>query len=225
VNKTATVSAEYVAPSPAEDIEAYRLKVIEAFQLEPNGGSVGDFRLWAADAQGVARVYPYAKPDAPGEINLYVEATAADSTDGFGTPSAGLLSDVEDVVELDPDTTKSIDERGRRPILAIVNFLPVTIRNIAIIVISFDDLTGEKQAAILNAMNVRVAAIRPFIAGADALNAKNDVLHNNTIISEIMALYPGAIFGAVQMYVDGVLENSHTFVNGDIPNLVSITYV
>lgn len=224
VNRIATVASEYISPAAAEDIEDYREKVIEAYQLEPNGGSVGDFRLWAADAQGVARVYPYAKTDAPGEINLYVEATVIDSTDGKGTPSAGLLDEVEQVVELDPDTTKPINERGRRPILAIVNFLPVTIREITIVIVDFQSLTAEKQTGIYNAVKARIDNIRPFIAGADALEDKDDILNLNIIISEILTLYPGAIFGSVLMYTDGVQENSHTFVNGDIPHLVSITY-
>jgi len=47
---------------------------------------------------------------------LFIEATVVDSTDGKGTPSAALIQDVEDVIEFDPDTTKALEDRGRRPL-------------------------------------------------------------------------------------------------------------
>jgi uncharacterized phage protein gp47/JayE len=225
INKTATVNSEYIAPLAAEEVEDYREKVVQAYQLEPNGGAVGDFRIWASDAQGVARVYPYPKSGSPGEINLFVEATAADSTDGFGTPTADILDTVAEVIELDPDTTKTIDERGRRPMLMIVNCLAVSIKSITITIAGFQDLTAAKQTAILNSMISRIGDIRPFITGADALEDKDDILNTNIIISQILSVSPGAIFGAVKLYVDGVELSTNTFQNGDIPNLVSITYL
>src|SRR5690606_31477344 len=116
VDKVATVSAEIVEPRAAEELEDYRQSALDAYRLEPQGGAAADYRLWAADAQGVRRVYPSAKTGFAGEINLFIEATRADSTDGKGTPSAGLIEDVEEVVDFDPDTSKPLNERGRRPL-------------------------------------------------------------------------------------------------------------
>ena len=131
VNKSAEVTAETVEPSAAETLEDYRTKALDAYRLEPQGGAATDYRLWAADAQGVKQSYAY-KGNTIGEINLYVEATIADSIDGMGTPSGALLSEVEAVVEYDPDTTLPLSERGRRPIGSWPNFLPVTIKTIDI---------------------------------------------------------------------------------------------
>ncbi|NCX55598.1 MAG: hypothetical protein EBW87_00145 [Burkholderiaceae bacterium] len=225
VNKTAEVVSEYVAPLDVEDLEVYRAKVVDAFQLEPNGGSPGDFRIWASDAQGVKTVYPYAKNGSPGEINVYVEASEADSTDGFGTPGSGILTDVESVLEYDPDTTKPLNERGRRPLGVFdIHVLPVSVKPIVIDIASFDNNTTDKQTAIFNAVNSRIKQIRPFIAGAEPLDRKNDTLNANIIISEILSVVPGSIFGAVTFSVDGVVMTSKTFINGDIPYLDSITY-
>lgn len=226
VNKTATVSAETVEPLSAEDIEDYRAKVIQAYRLEPQGGATTDYRLWAADAQGVQQVYPYAVAGDDGVINLYVEAIIADSTDGKGTPSAGLLADVEEVVELDPDTTKPINERGRRPLGVFdINYLPVTIVDVDITIADFQDLTAAKQTAILNALTEALSEIRPFIVGADILSEKNDILSGNKIVFEIQTAVSGSVFGAVTMEIDGSPETTYTFLNGEIPYLNSISYV
>ncbi len=224
VNKLVEVDAESVPPLDPEDMEAYRQKAIQAYQLEPNGGAASDYRIWAADAQGVARVYPYARTGEQGTVDLYVEANPGDSTDGYGTPSAAILDDVADVVELDPDTTKPINERGRRPLGTLVYFFPVTIVVIDIQIADFVDLTVELQAAIYTAVQTELARTRPFIAGADTLESKNNIFNTNEIISIILTLAPGADFGDVTLLVDGIDLNTYTFIAGNIPRLNTITY-
>src|SRR5688572_3872346 len=91
-NSLAQVTAESVTPLDAETTEEYRHKVVEAYQLEPQGGAASDYRIWAADVQGVARVYPYAKSGEPGVVDVYVEATPGDSTDGKGTPPGSMIT-------------------------------------------------------------------------------------------------------------------------------------
>mgnify|MGYP003393335041 CR=1 FL=1 len=226
VNSEAEVLSETIEPLAAEDLEAYRTKGIEAYRLEPQGGAPGDYRLWSLDAQGVKQTYPYARSGVTGEVNLYVEATIADSIDGKGTPSAGLLSDVEDVVEFDPDTTKPLDERGRRPLGAfIVHYLPVTPLDVNIQITGFVGLTAEIQASILAALTDSITSIRPFVGGADALANKNDIFSTNVIISIILQAYPGAQFTSVQLTVDGDIVPTHTFTFGYIPYLNLVTYV
>lgn len=225
VNKGVTVVSENIQPLDSEDIEDYRQKAEEAYQLEPNGGAASDFRIWAADVQGVERVYPFAKPAAPAEVNLYVEATPSDSTDGFGTPSAGMLTAVEGVVEMDPDTTKPINERGRRPLgIWQVHYLPVTIKTVDVEIDSFQGLTVDIQTTIENAIDSLVSGIRPFVAGADTLESKNDILDTNRIISSILSVRPGSTFGTITLKVNTVAMPSFTFLNGDIPHLNSVSF-
>src|SRR5690606_24230951 len=109
----------------AEAVETYRAAVVSSFRLEPQGGSPSDYRLWAQDAQGVARVYPYFENATPNGVKIFVEATEADSTDGKGTPGALILADVGNVIDENPDTTLQTFERGRRPINVIPNILAV----------------------------------------------------------------------------------------------------
>ena len=226
VNSAVVVSSQVVEPLAPEATEEYRRKALDAYRLEPNGGSASDYRLWGRDAQGVREIYPYAKTGAPNEINIFVEANPADSTDGIGTPSPTMLAEVEEVIELDPDTTKPILERGRRPMGVFdVHYLPITVKEVDIVINDFVGITPAIQAQILNALTARVNSIRPFIAGADILEAKNDILDKNLIISTILTVRPGSTFGDIDLTVGGAPVNTWTFINGDIPYLTSVSYV
>ncbi len=225
VDKEATVLLETVQPLSEETTEDYRAKILLAIRLESQGGAPGDYILWSLDAQGTTRIYPYAKTGVANEANVFVEATIADSTDGKGTPGALILADVEDVIELDPDTTLDIHDRGRRPMTVFeVHVLAVTIKEIDIEIDGFVNLTAEIQTLILNEMTTQIGEVRPFIGGADILENKNDILDINKIISIILKAAPGSIFGAITLKVDTVSVSSFTFINGDIPHLDSITY-
>ncbi len=226
VDSEAACQAVIIEPSAAEDLEDYRQKALDAYRLEPQGGAATDYRLWSFDAQGVEQVYPYAKTGYAGEINVFVEATIADSTDGKGTPTAALLLDVAEVIELDPDTTKPLNERGRRPLGVFeVHVLPVTVKEIDIVISGFIGNTAPITALILSAMETAINAIRPFVAGADILENKNDILDTNKIIAVILNARPGSVFGTVSMTVDSVSYSTYTFINGNIPHLNSVTYI
>lgn len=225
VDRVAEVISEEVTPLAAEDLEAYRQKAINAFRTEPNGGAASDYRLWAQDAQGVAQVYPFAKSGATGEINLYIEATTVDSTDGKGTPSAAIIEAVEEVIEFDPDTTKPLEERGRRPLGVFqINYLPVSPKDIVISIDGYVNLTSEIQTLIEAGLEELVSDIRPFVAGADILAEKNSILNTNMIAAAIIAAKPGSVFGTVTMTVAGVPYTSFEFLNGDIPYFSSVGY-
>lgn len=225
VDSVVTTSAETIEPSAEENIEDYREKALDAYRLEPQGGAATDYRLWSADAQGVKQSYPYAKTGVVNEINLFVEATIADSIDGKGTPSALLLTDVEEVVEFDPDTTRPTYERGRRPLGVIVNFLPVTVLNVDVTINGFVGLTVDIQNAIELSLIDEINLVRPFVAACDILDEKNDILDSNKIISIILNTRPGSVFGAITLNVGGVPYNSYTFINGNIPYVNSINFV
>lgn len=226
VNALVAVLTESVEPLAAEDIEEYRTKALNAYQLEPQGGAATDYRLWAADAQGVQQTYPYAKSGYSNEINLFVEATIADSTDGKGTPTAGILTEVEAVVELDPDTTKPMSERGRRPLGVLqVHYLAVTIKEIDVVITGYVDITAAKQTIIFDAIKEALADVRPFVSGADVLEDKNDILSINKLIYIIQNAIPGGFFDSLDLRVNNVSVSSFTFENGDIPWLDTVTYI
>lgn len=225
IDSGAVVASEFVIPQAAEDIEDYRQKGLDSYRLEPQGGAAADYRLWGLDAQGVKQIYPYAKSGAANEINVFVEATIADSVDGKGTPTATILNEVADDIELDPDTTLPISERGRRPLgVFAVNVLPVVIRQVDIVVTGYQNLTVDKQNIILASLSEMINAKRPFIAGADILAERNDVLGVNNIISTILSAVTDSVFTSVTLNVDSISVINIQFDNGNIPYLNSVSY-
>lgn len=226
VNKTVEVDSELVQPLSAETTEEYREKIEDSFKLESNGGSAVDYRLWAADVQGVRQVYPYNKTGFPGELNVYIEATVADSEDGKGTPSAAMIAEVAAVFELDPDTTLPIAKRGRRPLgVHDIHELPVSIQTVDIDITGLTGLTGDQQDAIEDALIAMIADVRPFISAADPLEEKNDILDVNRIIVKILEVVPGTSFGPVDLQVNTISVSTFTFTNGQIPWVDTINFI
>lgn len=225
VNSSAVVLSEVTIPLEAEDIEDYRNKTIQAFRLEPQGGAPADYRSWGYDAQGVQQIYPYASSGNPNEVDVYVEATIADSTDGKGTPTSLIMDDVEACIELSPDTTLTMEERSRRPMGVWINIYPIDPIDVDINIPDFVDLTTAKQATILAALTELLAGIRPFIPAADAVTERADVLSTNLIASAVLAALPGSLFSPVELTVNGNPVVSYLFDLGEIPHLNTVTYV
>lgn len=225
VDKTVTVTTVVEQPKAQEDIEVYRQSILDAIQLEPQGGAKTDYRLWASDAQGVRKVYPYVKNDNAGIVQVFVEATREDSTDGEGTPSGALLDDVEEVIEMDPDDTKPLNERGRRPIQAIIETEPITKVPVDVTIIGLSDDSAAVKTAIETNMRNYIYDVRPYIAGADLTRDKNDILYSARLQSVATDVLESAnFFNDFVMQVDGNTELSYQFSLGNIPYLRNVTY-
>lgn len=226
VNQTASVSLVVSQPRAAESIEVYRQAILDSIQKEPNGGAKTDYQLWASDAQGVRRVYPYVKIDNAGVVQVFVEATKEDSTDGNGTPSSDLLQDVAEVIEFDPDETKQLYERGRRPIQAIVETLAVTTIPVDVVITGLNESTVQIQNAIKTSMDNFLYSIRPYIAGADLQRNRNNVLYEARLQSEATDVLESAnFFTDFNMLVNGVSVSSYQFDLGNIPFLNNVTFI
>lgn len=224
VDSFADVAGEITTPTEGESIEEYRDAVIQAYQFEPQGGARTDYRLWSQDAAGVREVYPYAKNGEPGVIQLYVEATAADSTDGNGTPSQAILDEVEEVVEFDPDATKPLNERGRRPLGTFdIEFLAITTLPVDVDIVDLSD-TGL-LTVIEDSIRTFLLDVRPFIDGADNPNDLNkDKLYSSDITNIVREIAgTSATFTQVVMSVNGTPTDLFQFENSDIPYIRNVT--
>jgi uncharacterized phage protein gp47/JayE len=226
VDQSAVVTAETVEPIAAETLEDYRQKAILQVRLEPQGGAGTDYRLWSLDAAGVKTSYPFRNSGGTAEVNVFVEATIADSADSKGTPTPSILAEVEDVIEFDPDPTQPPEERARRPLTAeTVNVLPVDVQDVDIDIAGFVDLTPEKDTAITNSIGLLIDSVRPFVSTADIPADQNDRLDVNSIIAAIFEAVPGAQFTTVTMTVGGSAVSSYTFIEDEIPFSNSVNFV
>ena len=232
VDENVTVSTVTQQPLAAETIDAYRLDILNAIQLEPQGGARTDYRLWASDAQGVRFVYPYVKDADAGTVQIYVEATKDDGSDEFGTPTQAILDavynpiDSSGVIEFDPDITKPLNERGRRPIQATIESLPIVTNPIDVDITGLNENTTEIQDAIFKNLNEYIRNVRPFIAGADLLRNKNDVLYDfklSAVVTDVIS--SSNFFNGFIMKVNGVGQNSFLFSRENIPYLRDVNYL
>lgn len=220
VDSEVTVLTEVTAPVEAETLEDYRRKVVDSYRLDAQGGAGSDYRLWASEVTGVKQSYPFASTNY-NEVNLFVEATIPSSTDGKGTPSVTILSDVESSIE-DP----TIDRPSRKPLpVYAVNYLPVTPLDIDIQIEDYQGSTPSIESLIESAIEDLISEIRPFVSSVDVLSKKNDILNESKIITTILNAVPGSIFTNIYLYVDGNLLTSYEFENGNIPYLNTVVYV
>ena len=221
VNQLVTVSDVISQPQNGEDIEAYRQSILDAIQLEPQGGSKTDYRLWSSDAQGVKKVYPYVKNGDAGTVQVYVEAT-----DGDGVPSSGLISEVEEVIEFDPDESKPLNERGRRPIQATIEVLPIVLIPVTVTITGLSQDTPSIRSAIQNNIELYLSSVRPYISGADLARNRNDILYEARLQSVATDVLENSnFFTGFAITVNGNSVSSYQFDLGNIPNLVTpITY-
>lgn len=219
VDNGAAVTVEDIIPQAAETTTEYREKVIEAFRLSAQGGSASDYRIWAGEVQGVAESYPYASIT-PNEITLYIEATIDDSVDSKGTPSAAMLSEVQEIIEI-----PTVDRPSRKPLtVSNIDYLPVNVQDVIIDIAGYADLTADKETIILNALTELLADIRPYVAAIDVASYKNDILDDNRVINAILQAVPGSTFGEITINISGTDYNTYTFLAGNIPFLLSVTY-
>lgn len=228
INDEAEVDSITTNAAEGESLESYREDVLSALRLEPQGGSPSDYRLWALDVPEVRTVYPYLKPNNVGSIDVYVEATPENSETIIGVPSQAILDDVYKKPSGGESESGAIvynesEQRGRRP-LGIFNIdcLPV---NPLSIDLEFTDLTNiAAKDDIQSAVEEYLYTVRPFIAGAESLLNKNDVLTIGQLISVVVTVLNevGGTYSDLEMKVNSVTVNTYTFTYGFYPYLRNI---
>lgn len=220
VEKTVVVDSVDTEPVEAETVEDYRQAILDAIQLEPQGGSKADYRIWANDAAGVRSVYPYVKDGEGGTVQVYVEA-AGDNP----VPNQTILDDVEDVINFSPDLTKPISERSRKPLQANLEVLPVELVDVEINISGLLEDTPEIRDSIESNIKNYLKNVRPFVDGADLSRNKNDILYAARLQGVIAdVLEADNFFNDFTMLIDGVTQTSFIFSREKIPNLISINY-
>lgn len=225
VNQTVTVTQIIEQPKASESIDVYRQNILDSYQLEAQGGAKTDYRLWASDAQGVRKVYPYVKDGEAGTVQVFVEATIADSTDGKGTPSGALLTEVDSVIRFDPDVTKPTEERGRMPIQVNLEVEPISLVPVDVTITGLEQDTPAIRSAILSNLTSYLYTVRPYIDGGELPRDKNNILYESRLQNVLTGVLSGSnFFTGFEMRVDGNIETSYTFALDNIPFLNSVTY-
>lgn len=225
-DQSVEISSITQIPTESENIEDYRNSIIYYIQAEPQGGAKTDYRIWASDVASVRSVYVYVKPSEAGIVQVFVEATIQNSEDALGTPSQAILDEVKEVIEFDPDETKPLNERGRRPIQAGLEVLPITPIPVDVQILGLSIQNNEVDNLIRNGLDNFVYMVRPFVDGADLLRNKNSTLFSARLQSALTDILGNEnSFLDFNMYVGGNNVNQYLFAYDEIPYIRNITYV
>ena len=225
INDEVKVISIDTQPSAAEDIENYRDDIVEAVRLEANGGSPADYKLWASDVPEVRTVYPYVIEGEAGNLEIFIEATKENSAPAeiIGVPTQQTIDDVykNDVgSETGALIYDSVNNRGRKPMtvnkieVKPVNPIPVDIR--------FIELSDESIANQLrSSIDDLLYEIRPFIAGADNLVNKNNILTISAIQVIVINILANnnITYTDLKMDVNSIESTLVEFDKGDYPYL------
>lgn len=225
VDSSVKVIAITTAPIAAESITDYRADVIEKAQIEPQGGSPGDYKLWASEIPEVRNIYAFAKFGSPGDIEIYIEATADNTAPAevIGVPTQATIDEVylnNNGVESGAVVINPVTGKGRKPIgVFSISALPV---NPVTVDLRFIGLTDtSKVSEIRTAIDALLYDIRPFVGGADQLVNKNDILTIGQVIAVVISVLAntGVTYTNLTIDVDGNEESSFQFFQGNYPYL------
>lgn len=225
VDASVTVASVTQSPVDAEPTEIYRQAILNAIRMRSQWGTKGGYMIASSDASGVRRVFPYVKNGEAGTVQVYVEAITADSTDGKGTPSGALLTEVAAVIAMNPDTTLPTLYRTRQLIQANLEVLPIVPVPVDVTITGLQTTSAAIRASILENLQTYLYGIRPYIAGADLPRDQNNILTAVRLQSVVNDTIGNSnTFLAFTMAVNGVPVNIFTFSLANIPYLRNVTY-
>lgn len=221
IQRDAVVVSQIVTGANAEEIEAYRQRVMDRWQKPPRGGAYSDYEIWGEEVEGIVNVYPYTS-DCPGQIDVYVEATPESSGNADGFPTLAQLQAVLDSINYDVNGLAS-----RRPVGALVNTFSITR---AVIDTRIINLIVENQAdvreSIINAIDEYLQSREPYIEGLSVLPKKDRISINSIggIIEDIVSANSGT-FNDVFISINGFDTNIYNLEIGQKAKIGMVSFL
>lgn len=216
--KDATVVSQAATGADGETTDAYRARIIRRIQRKPQGGAYADYQLWGEDGAGVLNVYPYR--GAPGEVDVYVEATEASSGSPDGIPTGAQLLAVAAVIEQDESGLAN-----RRPVNAAVNVLAITRTGFDFAITGLDapDLPLAYDT-ISKALNEYLRSRQPFVEGLSVLPREDRITQAACSgIAEDAVSAVGGTFTTFSMQISGIPYTAYTLTDGEKAKLGTLT--
>jgi hypothetical protein len=228
VKKTAIVLSVMNDGTDDETEGEYRYRVVNRYRMQPQGGALADYRIWASDVSGVLNVYPYKDEGSPSGVLLYVSGNPSLFPDRI--PSEVLLKQVGDACTYDPKTGKAT----RKPITAVIdpagdgsysNVMPVSIIGFDIYITSLTGiLPSDFAKAVRPAVEDYFFGRESYIRGLSDDNNKTNIVSRNNVSSVVdqIAISVKAEFESVTMKREGNIEPSYTLGMGELSELVNL---
>ena len=211
VDSLATVAIEERAPIDAETEAEYRKACIDKIQLDPGSWSAVDYRLVGDEVAGVLDTYAYANSGSSAVVDAWLQGEIP------GTPIGGsIISDYQTALELVLPLGVWDVNYGA----SVINTIDITVT-----MGTFTPYTTAQKATIDAALDDFINSVRPFIASADPVDGRNDVIATYNLSTVISQAVPGYGFSAVTFDVNGTPTTFFQADNGQIAFRTSTTYV
>lgn len=223
-----TVFFTDVSGIDSENEEQYRQRVVERFQLQPQGGALADYRIWSQDAPGVLQTYIYTG-DPPSNVLIYVAGDP--DIYPFRVPSSALLVQVGNVCTYDPISGLAT----RKPPTAIIdpagdesygNVLPIIPKFFDVIIynLAAGDLTYVKNL-IQQALSKYFFNREPFIKGLSVPPEKNKISQSaiNGIVYDVTNANNASFTNAALIFESLPIE-SYVLGEGELAVLGNLSY-
>lgn len=214
VNSTATVTIENIVPADAEGLEEYRAKIAEKVGLDAGSWSAIDYRLVGVEIVGLLQVYAYAASGNSNTADVFLQGEIPLAYPG-PSASATVVTDYETALELVKPIT-----------VWQVNYASCPINNIDVTITmgTFTAFTTAQKSLIASSLAAFVNNVHPFIAAADSVASRNDVIATFNLNAAISQAVPGYGFSAVTFTVASTPSSNWMADLGEIPFLNSISY-
>ncbi len=176
VNPLANVERDMLVDSvttqgtDAETEPAYRQRVIDRFQQQPQGGAGVDYVIWGTEPDEVENIFPYTGDN--GFIDVFVEVFSTVEPDGLA--SQNILDDVREAIIFEDGS------QTRKPINAFLNTFSITRTGFVVNVVGMtvsDPSTVE--SLIEDALETYFLERGPFIDGVTPLPRRDRIQVNN----------------------------------------------
>jgi baseplate J-like protein len=229
IKTEATVSGVTKVGLDNELESSYRNRVINRFRLQPQGGALADYRIWASEVPGVLNVYPYNDKEQPGGVLLYVSGIPEVYEDRV--PDSGLLKKVGEACTYDPETGKAT----RRPLTAVLdpkndgtytNIKAITVTDIDVVITDVSGIAPADFAWVVKPALKNYFLDRDlYIRGLSDDNNRTNVISRNHIITVInqIAVSVKAVFGTAEMKKGAGVVDMYTLDNGELAKLGALT--
>ena len=228
--KTEAIVSDVARVGLDNELESsYRNRVINRFRLQPQGGALADYRIWASEVPGVLNVYPYNDKEQPGGVLLYVSGIPDVYADRI--PDKGLLKKVGEACTYDPETGKAT----RKPLTAMLdpkndgsysNVKPVSVAVFDVVITGVSGIVPADFAQVVKPALQNYFLERDlYIRGLSDDNNRTNVISKNHVITVInqIAVSVKAIFETAEIRKDGKVAPLYTLDNGELAKLGALT--
>ena len=224
--KTEAVVSDVARVGLDNELESsYRNRVINRFRLQPQGGALADYRIWASEVPGVLNVYPYNDKEQPGGVLLYVSGISDVYADRI--PDKGLLKKVGEACTYDPETGRAT----RKPLTAMLdpkndgsysNVKPVSVAVFDVVITGVSGIAPADFAQVVKPSLQNYFLDRDlYIRGLSDDNNRINVISKNHVITVVnqIAVSVKAIFETAEIRKDGKVAPLYTLDNGELARL------